>query len=74
MDYASLSNSLLVFTPPSVTGDSECIDITINNDNILELTGEFFFADITSDVADLVPGRESATITLQEPNDEGMYE
>ena len=50
-------------------GDQQCTNIIITNDNVLEMSGEQFFANIESDDAQVIDPQ--ATITLTETNDEG---
>ena len=49
--------------------DQQCTNIIIRNDNVLEMSGEQFFANIESDDAQVIDPQ--ATITLTEANDEG---
>ena len=59
----------LVFTAGSMMGDLLCTNIIIRNDNVLEMSGEQFFANIVSDDAEVIDPQ--ASITLTEPNDDG---
>ena len=69
MDYTQFANRVLTFPANSMTGSTVCTNVAINNDNTLEMDGEMFFLDITSTEADIVSGRERATVTLVESND-----
>ena len=71
MDYLAISGQDLVFPANSMNGDTVTADVVINNDNVLETTGEMFFADITSTDAIIAAGRARATIQLDETNDDG---
>ena len=62
---------MLTFPAGSPTGSSICVDISIINDNELELFGENFFANIDSADATTAPDR--AQINLGESNDESTY-
>ena len=72
MDYVAVSTTLL-FLAGAVQGDTACVDISIINDNVLEINGENFFADISSSDAVVQTGFDTATITFIETNDEGKY-
>ena len=69
MDFTAFTNRALMFTAGSQMGDSVCTNIEINNDDVLELNSEQFFADITSTAADIESGEDRATITILETND-----
>lgn len=69
MDYVT-TTVVLTFPAGAATGDTECATVPIINDNVLEITGENLFADITSTDAMVAPGFGRATITFIE-NDEG---
>ena len=71
MDFTAFINRPLMFTAGSQMGDMVCTDIEIINDDVLEVNMEQFFADITSSAADVVSGRDRATITILETNDAG---
>ena len=75
MDYVALPvPNMVTFPAGSVTGTSRCVDITIINDNVLEMNGENFFVDITtSGNAVVSPGRDRATIIFAETNDLSKY-
>lgn len=62
---------VLMFPAGAATGDTQCATVPIINDNVLEMTGENFFADITSTDAMVAPGFDRATITFIESNDGG---
>ena len=70
MDYLAIGQDL-TFPVNSLSGDTVTADVVINNDNVLETTGEMFFADITSADAVIEAGRGRATIQLDETNDDG---
>ena len=69
MDFTAFTNRSLMFTAGSQMGDMVCTNIEIINDDVLEANMEQFFADITSSAADIVCGRERATIIILETND-----
>ena len=69
MDYVT-TNVGLTFPAGAATGDTQCATVPIINDNVLEMTGENFFAVITSTDATVAPGFDRATITFIE-DDEG---
>ena len=71
MDYIAINGQDLTFPADSMNGDTVTVDVVINNDNVLESTGEMFFADITSGNADIEMGRGRASIQLNETNDDG---
>ena len=70
MDYTALVDEVLVFPAGSVQGDAVCVNISINNDNVLEMDGENFFINITSDNV-ISAGLKSATVHIQE-NEQGI--
>ena len=72
MDYVAFSGRVLTFPSGSTMGQLQCTNIQINDDVILEQSGETFFAIINSSDAEISPGRGQANITLQEMNDDGM--
>ena len=65
--------TILSFPAGSATGTSRCVDITIINDNVLEMNGEDFFVDITSGNAVVSPGRGSARIVFPGDDDQSKY-
>ena len=70
MDFNAIPppGRILEFTAGSMMGDILCTNIIIRNDNVLEMSGEQFFANIVSDDAEVIDPQ--ASITLTEPNDE----
>ena len=72
MDYTALVDEVLVFPAGSVQGDEMCVNISINNDNVLEMTRESFFVNISSNNANIAPGQDSALIYILD-SDSGMY-
>ena len=70
MDYTAIVNRVLVFLQGSVQGAQMCVDINVNNDNVLELTGENFFVNLETDDAQVAT--DTATIQFLETNDEGI--
>ena len=71
LDFMAFTDRPLMFEANSQMGDIVCTNIEIINDNVLEPNMEQFFADIESSAADIVSGRERATITILETNDGG---
>ena len=69
MDFVQIVNRVLTFPANSMTGDTLCTNVNINNDMVLEMNMEMFFLDITSSDADIQPGRGRATVTILETND-----
>ena len=71
MDFTAFTDQSLTFTAGSQMGDVVCTSIEIINDDVLEANIiEEFFADIASSAADIVCGRERATIIILETNDD----
>ena len=70
MDYTALVDEVLVFPAGSVQGDEVCVNISINNDNVLEMNRESFFVNISSNDTDIPLGLEAATIHIEE-SDQG---
>ena len=72
MDYEAFSNRPVTFPANSNTGDTVCTNVNINNDGSLEPLLETFFLDITDGGgAGVEPGRERATVNIEETNDGG---
>ena len=65
MDYDPFSGRVLTFPMNSGSGAEQCTNVMINNDNVVE-DSEMFFVDLTSNDADIVSGRERATITIND--------
>lgn len=72
MDYSAFTGRILSFSSGSSMGQQQCTNVEIRNDGILENDREMFSVSIESDDANIPSGREEATITLRETNDEGM--
>ena len=67
-DYTDV-DQLLTFSPGSAT--TECVDVTILNDDIFEgpETFEFVIPNSQSDSAVFVVSPDSATVTITDPED-----
>ena len=70
MDFMEIVNRLVTFPANSMTGDTVCTNVNINNDMVLEMSVEIFFLDITSSDADIAAGRGRATVSIIESNDQ----
>ena len=73
MDFTAFSSRVLTFPIDSVGGDQQCTNVMINNDNVVEASGEMFFVNLASSDADIVPGRERATITIDDTDRGTLY-
>ena len=66
MDYTQLVQVLNF--PSGVT--ERCVDIQINDNDVLDMFQENFFLNVVSNDADIAPGGGQATIQIVEDNDQ----
>ena len=72
MDYTAFIDQPVIFPIESIQNATRCTNINIVNDNFPETNVENFFAELTIPIgtdAVIVPGRERATISIVDNND-----
>ena len=72
MDYTAFVDQPVIFPIESIQNATQCTNINIVNDNFPETNVENFFAELTIPTgtdAVIVPGRERATISILDNND-----